>query len=156
MPRCSSAKIWIPLKPFPTTEVSSIHVITHIQYCIVFVLSTSAFTEVSTDFVQPTGFLILLHHSAAFNIVSCPSLEISFSFVFRATVPSCFPPAFRLRFLYLDSFSFFSHSLQLSPRILVLRGQPPSTVSTIPINSHLCISLTRCFHQQHTFTEFKV
>lgn len=77
-----------------------------------FVLSTSAFTEVSTDFfVQPTGFLILLHHSAAFNIISCPALEISFSFVFRATVPSCFPPAFRLCFLYLDSFSFFSHSL---------------------------------------------
>lgn len=111
MPRCSS------------TEVSSIHVITHIQYCIVFVLSTSAFTEVSTDFVQPTGFLILLHHSAAFNIVSCPSLEISFSFVFRATVPSCFPPAFRLRFLYLDSFSFFSHSLHTTvPQDFGLKG----------------------------------
>ena len=112
MPRSRSAKIWILLKPFPTTEVSSIHAVTHIHYCIVFVLSTSAFTKVSTDFfVQPTGFLILLHHSAAFNIFSCPSLlEISFSCVFRATLPSCFPPAFRLCFLYLDSFSFF-HSL---------------------------------------------
>ena len=46
--------------------------------------------------------------------------------------------------------------IQLSPRILVLRCQSLSTVSTISINSHLCISFTRCFHQQHKFTVFKV
>lgn len=59
-----------------------------------------------------------LAFSSCFTILQClissttpPFLKFPPSLVSGDTVPSCFPPAFRLCFLYLDSFSFFSHSL---------------------------------------------
>ena len=113
----------------------------------------SVLTSLFSQLAFSSCFIILLHliSSAVLLFLKFPSPVFS-------------GPLYRPVFLLLLDCVFFTLTaslsftayMQLSPRILVLRCQPLSTVSTIPINSHLCISLTRCFHQQHKFTVFKV
>ena len=112
----------------------------------------SVLTSLFSQLAFSSCFIILLH------LISLAVLLLKFpSPVFSGPL---YHPVF-LRLLYCVFFTLtaslsFTAYMQLSPRILVLRCQPLSTVSTIPINSHLCISLARCFHQQHKFTVLKV
>lgn len=127
-------------------------------------LITSAFIKVSIDLViQPAGFFILRHCPAASNIVDSSFPFLLDIFLGYCTVWFCFVLFYF--FVFCFSIVFFPHMALLPfshilhgtvPQDFGLQCQPPSTISTIPISSHLWISLPWCFHQNHKFTMVKV
>lgn len=133
MPRCSSAKIWIPFETLSNnwsifyTCNYSYPVLT--EFVLVQVLSLKSVLTSFNQLAFSSCFIILLHLISSAVLL----LKFPFSFVFTATVPSCFPPALDCVFFTLTaSLASLTAYIQLSPRILVLRVSLPQQFQPFP------------------------